>query len=157
MATLQTVLEEIEQDLTVVLTTAWDTTTFGPLAKVYIGAPEEGTTAKDLPIVALSLTSVAPSDDEEGSFCSESARLDYEIYLHAMKPRGRTLESEKRQRAQQLRTALKTAMAAGDIRHASQVLWMGDTYREEEDFQVAALSDAYVIRAKYQMFVEWTD
>lgn len=153
MATLSTVLDEVEQDLCKILATAFDRATFGPLRTIYIGAPEDGATAKSLPYAAIYLPSWSAVDDDEASLCASMARLNYEIYLHAPKPKGQTVESEKRLRAQQLRSAVK----AGTIRHATLRLAMGDTYQEQEDFNVAALSDAYVIRVSFQFLVEWAD
>lgn len=157
MPSLQTVLTELEEDLTRVIRTAWDTSLFGPIKSLYTDVPEEPATVSSLPAVALLMPSVEAAGDEYASICSEASSVQVDIYLHAMKPRGVTLANEKRQRAQELRSALKDAVEADDIRHASLILWASDTYQEQEDFQVAALSDAYVIRVRYQMIVEWSD
>ena len=154
MPTLATVLEEMEQDITEILMGALTSDTFGPLSCVFIGAPAEGITAKSLPFAVLAIPSVTSTEDEDGVICSESARVHLEIYLQAAKPKaGRTVEGEKRLRAQTIRSAMK----AGAIRHAAQVLWQSDTYQEQEDFEVATLSDAYVLRVSYQLYVEWED
>ena len=153
MPNLYTVLEEVEQDLCKILTTAFDRATFGPLRKIYIGGIEEGTTAKSLPYAVIYLPGWTEAEDEEGSICSESANLNYEIYLHAAKPRGITIEQEKRKRAQELRSAVK----AGTLRHVSLRLATGDTYEAQDDFKVEALADSYVIRVNFRFLVEWTD
>jgi hypothetical protein len=150
---LYTVLEEVEQDLCKILTTAFDRATFGPLRKIYIGGIEEGTTAKSLPCAAIYLPSWSESEDDDTTICSESANLNYEIYLHAAKPRGVTIEGEKRRRAQELRSAVK----AGTLRHVSLRLPTGDTYEAQDDFKVEAIADSYVIRVNFRFRVEWTD
>jgi hypothetical protein len=153
MPTLEAILEQIEQDLTTVLMDTFTTLTFGPLTKVYTSPPEEGTTAQMLPLAAIFVPSIEAEDDDTGVICSESAMVSYEIYLQALKPVGRTVAAEKRQRAQQIRSAIKNAT----IRHASLILWMGDTYELGEDSRLEALSTAYTIRVSYQMRVEWED
>ena len=153
MPNLLTVLEEIEEDLTRILIDALDLEGFGPLMSVFIGAQEEGTTGRSLPYATIVLPGWTSTEDDDGVICSESAELNYEIYLTAPKNKGDRLEYEKRVRAQQIRTAIKTTT----IRHTSLKLAMGDTYQESEDFAVQSTSDAYTIRLSYKLRVEWED
>lgn len=147
MPTLLVVCNEIEAALVEVLKDAWGCT------KVYTsprGLVEIKLT--ELPLAYLRLEEAVPSEEEEQTMCSESARLVWSATLQAKKPTGGTLAIEKRTQAQALRTALKAAT----VPHTELCRWEGDQY-EPEEAEAESTAEDYKIRVRFSTYVGWTD
>jgi len=145
--TLEEVQEAIESELMVLIKSAWDVT------KVFTSPKETETALGDLPQAFLVLLGAEPTDEEEGSLCSESARLQWAALLHAPKPATGTLAREKRTKAQ----ALRSAIADATIANTPEVRWEGEVYDAREDAEVEATDGAYLLRLHFSSFVEWED
>lgn len=145
--TLEEVQEAIEGELVALIKSAWDT------AKVFTSPKDTETALGDLPQAFLVLLGAEPTDDEEGSLCSESARLEWAALLHAPKPTTGTLAREKRAKAQ----ALRSAIAAATIANTPEVRWEGEVYDAREDAEALATDGAYLLRIRFSSFVEWSD
>lgn len=147
MPDLATITEALEVELTGLITSAWG------VSKIATTPREKETTLAALPEAYLILTGAEP-DDEEGAICSESARLQFSIILHAKKPAaGSVFSKEKRDQAQALRSAIK----AHAFTSSSDVRWEGEQYDAREDSEVEAMSGAYMLRVRFSAFVEWED
>lgn len=145
MPSLQTVADTTEEELIAVLMAAWG------VSKVHTAPPETEAPLSAFPQAFLFLQGAEPSDEGEGSLCSESAQLLWHALLFTQKPQGQMLAKLRRQRAQELRTEL----AATDFTYAPEALWRGDDYSEPEDLEVQATSQAYAVRVRFTTFVEW--
>lgn len=147
MPTLSTRLTALEAELCDIVTDAWG------VSKIATSPREQETTLSALP-EAYVIIMGAEASEEEGSLCAESARVPVVILLHAKKPAaGALLASEKRTKAQALRTAVK----AHTFTNSSNVRWESEQYDAREDAEVEATSGDYMIRLVFSAFVEWTD
>lgn len=147
MADLQTITDATESGLIEVIKDAWSA------AKVFTSPKETETALSDLPQAFLVLLGAEPAEDEEGSLCSESARLQWAALLHAPKPATGTLAREKRAKAQ----ALRSAIAAATLANTPEARWEGEVYDAREDAEVEATDGAYLLRVRFSTFVEWQD
>lgn len=145
--TLEEVQEAIESELVAIVKSAWSVT------KVFTSPKETETALGDLPQAFLVLLGAEPTDDDEGSLCSGSARLQWAVLLHAPKPATGTLAREKRAKAQ----ALRSEIAATPISNTPEVRWEGEVYDAREDAEVEATDGAYLLRIRFSSFVEWED
>ncbi len=145
MSDLATVCASLESELIAVIKTEWG------VSKVHTAPKEVEATLAGLPEAYLILMGADTTDDEEGSMCSESARLQWSVLLHAKKPTSSTLALEKRSKAQSLRSGV----AEASFTDSPQVLWMGEVYDAREDAEVESLSGAYLLRVRFSSFVEW--
>ncbi len=143
--TLLEVLNTLETELVAVVMEAWATT------RVHTSPPPLPSEVHDLPEAYVFLFSAEPSDEGEGSLCSESAWVPVQIYLHAETLESSQLAKTKREKAQNLRDAL----VAADLTTCSYLRWAGDDYNEPEDAPFQIVEDTHLVRVRFNAFVEW--
>lgn len=148
MPTLEAITNTTEDELVSVLIAAWG------VPKVKTSLPEVETALSGLPEAFLILASAETTEAEDGVIGTESARLQWVAYLRARKPTASTdqLARVRRGKAQDLRTELKAA----DLTEAAWVRWLADDYLPE-DAELEATAEAYVLRVRFETYVEWTE